>query len=63
MEDAKEYTQPYQLERLIKNQSGHVLVPISLIDKPDGETRSGRRQRPVGAFENRGKAGGIHRLL
>ncbi|TWG65811.1 molecular chaperone HtpG [Aminobacter sp. J44] len=39
MEDAKEYTQPYQLERLIKNQSGHVPVPISLIDKPDGEKR------------------------
>src|SRR5690606_29217819 len=39
MEDAKEYTQPYQLERLIKNQSGHVPVPISLIDKSDGEKR------------------------
>jgi molecular chaperone HtpG len=39
MEDAKEYTQSYQLERLIKNQSGHVPVPISLIDKPDGEKR------------------------
>ena len=39
MEDAANYTQPYQLERLIKEQSGHVPVAISLIEKPEAERR------------------------
>ncbi|MEZ5784371.1 MAG: molecular chaperone HtpG [Rhizobiaceae bacterium] len=39
MEDAASYTQPYQLERLIKEQSGHVPVPVALIEKPEAERR------------------------
>ncbi len=39
MEDAENYTQAYQLERLIKEQSGHVPVPVSLMDKPGTEMR------------------------
>lgn len=39
MEDATSYTQPYQLERLIKDQSGHVPVPIALVEKPEAERR------------------------
>ncbi len=34
MEDAKEYTERFTIERLIKGQSGHVPVPISIIEKP-----------------------------
>lgn len=37
MEDAASYTQPYQLERLIKDQSGHVPVPVSLVEKPGAD--------------------------
>lgn len=39
MEDAASYTESYQLERLVKSQSGHVPVPISLIEKPGAEAR------------------------
>ena len=37
MEDAKSYTERQTLERLIKAQSGHVPVPIAIIDKPGAE--------------------------
>ena len=37
LEDAKSYTDKFKLERLVKSQSGHVPVPISVIDKPGGE--------------------------
>ncbi|MCO5066485.1 MAG: molecular chaperone HtpG [Rhizobiaceae bacterium] len=39
MQDAASYTESYQLERLVKSQSGHVPVPISLIEKPGSEAR------------------------
>jgi molecular chaperone HtpG len=34
MEDASSFTQRYTLERIVKAQSGHVPVPISIIEKP-----------------------------
>jgi molecular chaperone HtpG len=34
MEDAKSYTEAFHLERLVKSQSGHVPVPIALVEKP-----------------------------
>jgi molecular chaperone HtpG len=34
MDDASSYTEHYTLERLVKFQSGHVPVPISIVDKP-----------------------------
>jgi len=34
MEDASSFTQRYTLERVVKAQSGHVPVPISIIEKP-----------------------------
>lgn len=37
MEDASSYTQRYPLERIVKAQSGHVPVPISIVEKPGGE--------------------------
>jgi molecular chaperone HtpG len=37
MEDAASYTQRYTLERIVKAQSGHVPVPISIIEKPGAE--------------------------
>jgi molecular chaperone HtpG len=37
MEDAATYTDRYRLERIIKAQSGHVPVPITLIEKPGAE--------------------------
>ncbi|MCG7504883.1 molecular chaperone HtpG [Mesorhizobium retamae] len=39
MEDATSYTQSYQLERLIKEQSGHVPVPVALVEKPGADRR------------------------
>ncbi|CDX40951.1 molecular chaperone HSP90 family [Mesorhizobium sp. SOD10] len=39
MEDASSYTTPYRLEGLAKSQSGHVPVPITLIEKPGAEPR------------------------
>ena len=37
MEDAKSYTERFNLERIIKAQSGHVPVPISIVEKPGAE--------------------------
>jgi molecular chaperone HtpG len=36
-EDAKTYTERFTLERLVKAQSGHVPVPIALVEKPGAE--------------------------
>jgi molecular chaperone HtpG len=36
-DDAKSYTERFTLERLIKAHSGHVPVPIALVEKPDAE--------------------------
>ena len=36
-EDAKTYTERFKLERMVKAQSGHVPVPIVIIDKPGAE--------------------------
>jgi len=36
-EDAKSYTERFNLERIVKAQSGHVPVPISIIEKPGAE--------------------------
>ena len=37
MEDASSYTQRHTLERIVKAQSGHVPVPISIVEKPGAE--------------------------
>ncbi len=37
MEDAKNYTSRWTVERIVKEQSGHVPVAIRLIEKPDSE--------------------------
>jgi molecular chaperone HtpG len=37
MEDAASYMERYRLERIVKEQSGHVPVPISLVEKPGAE--------------------------
>ena len=37
MENAVSYTERLTLERIVKAQSGHVPVPISIMDKPGGE--------------------------
>jgi molecular chaperone HtpG len=37
MEDASIYTQRYTLERIVKAQSGHVPVPIYIVEKPGAE--------------------------
>ncbi|WP_020179015.1 molecular chaperone HtpG [Methylopila sp. M107] len=34
MEDAKKYAERWELERIVKSQSGHVPVPIELVEKP-----------------------------
>jgi len=37
MEDAKTYAERFTIERLVKAQSGHVPVPIAIVDKAGGE--------------------------
>jgi molecular chaperone HtpG len=37
MEDAKSYTERATIERLIRAQSGHVPVPIAIVEKPGAE--------------------------
>ena len=37
MEDAKDYTERFKVERIVKANSGHVPVPISIVDKPGAE--------------------------
>jgi molecular chaperone HtpG len=37
MENAASYSERFTLERIVKAQSGHVPVPISIVDKPGGE--------------------------
>ncbi|MBZ9696294.1 molecular chaperone HtpG [Mesorhizobium sp. CO1-1-9] len=39
MDDAASYTGSYRLEQLAKSQSGHVPVPITLVEKPGAEAR------------------------
>ena len=39
MEDAKSYTEPFTLERLVKVRSGHVPIPICVVDKPGENAR------------------------
>jgi molecular chaperone HtpG len=36
-EDAKSYAERFALERIVKAQSGHVPVPIAIVDKPGAE--------------------------
>ena len=44
MEDASSYAQRYTLERIVKAQSGHVPVPISIVEKPGAEPVADRRR-------------------
>ncbi|MDB5650184.1 MAG: molecular chaperone HtpG [Hyphomicrobiales bacterium] len=38
-ESSKEYAQPGRLERIVREHSGAVAVPVDLLDKPDSEPR------------------------
>ena len=38
-EDAKTYAERYTLERIVRTQSGHVPVPIAIIEKPGEEPK------------------------
>jgi molecular chaperone HtpG len=37
MEDAKAFTERFTLERIVREQSGHVPVPVSVVEKPGAE--------------------------
>src|SRR5215475_3938397 len=37
MEDAKPYAERFRLERIVRTQSGHVPVPIAIVEKPGAE--------------------------
>ena len=64
MDDAKSYTERYTLERMVKAQSGHVPVPISIVEKPGAEARRiGRRHGAVDQAAIGDQARGIHRFL
>ena len=38
-DDAKQYAERYTLERIVRSQSGHVPVPISIVEKPGEEAK------------------------
>ncbi|WP_438750882.1 molecular chaperone HtpG [Pararhizobium sp. O133] len=38
MDDAKDYTSKWDVSRIVKDQSGHVPVPINLIEKPGADS-------------------------
>ncbi|SIR08141.1 molecular chaperone HtpG [Bosea sp. TND4EK4] len=40
MEDARTYAERWTLERIVKEQSGHVPVPIALVEKPGAEAQT-----------------------
>ena len=64
MDDAKSYTERYTLERIVKAQSGHVPVPISIVEKPGAEPpRSPTARRFGPSRKSEITAGGIHRFL
>jgi molecular chaperone HtpG len=37
MDDAKSYAERFRLERIVRTQSGHVPVPIAIVEKPGAE--------------------------
>jgi molecular chaperone HtpG len=37
MEDAKSYAERFRLDRIVRTQSGHVPVPIAIVEKPGAE--------------------------
>jgi molecular chaperone HtpG len=37
MDDAKSYAERFRLDRIVKTQSGHVPVPIAIVEKPGAE--------------------------
>jgi molecular chaperone HtpG len=39
VQDAKKYTDKFTIERLVKSHSGHVPVPIAVIEKPGGQPK------------------------
>ena len=49
MDDAKRLHRALKLERIVKAQSGHVPVPIALVEKPG--RRAGRDRRRRGALD------------
>ena len=64
MDDAKQYAERATVEPLIKAQSGHVPVPIAIVDKPGAapaEITDGAALwiKP----KSRNQCGGLHRLL
>ncbi len=38
--DSQEYLEPYAVERIVREHSGAIAVPITILDKPDEEPRS-----------------------
>ena len=64
MEDAKSYTERATIERLVHAQSGHVPVPIAIVEKPGAEAcRDHRRRGAVGQAEILDHARRLYRFL
>ena len=64
MEDAKSYTERVTVERLVKAQSGHVPVPIAIVEKPGAEPAEITDGAALWAKpKSDDHAGGLHRLL
>ena len=59
-----DFLDAYRVERIIREHSGAVAVPIDLIDKPGAEPRRiADGAAHLGEAEIRGQAGGIRRIL
>ena len=58
-EDAKKYLETYELERIVRTYSDHILFPIELADDEGEAAPDQRGERPLAAAQIRGQARGL----
>ena len=63
-EASTEFLEPYKIERIIKEHSGAVAVPIAFVEKPGDETAAPHRRRgALGQAQERRHAGRLYGVL
>ena len=59
-DDAKRYLEPYEIERIVRTYSDHILFPIELADGKARAAPDQCRERPLAALQVRAQARGLH---
>ena len=59
-EDAKRYLEPYEIERIVRTYSDHILFPIELVDGRGRAAPDQQGERALAAAEIRAQARGLH---